>query len=189
LKNESLITIIGTAAALVFLITILVWQIKVGVDLKQTFQTAQGKLRSEEDTNVRLERIKARIEELRQREITQNKIVPVNEKQPLGVIKSLVLATTETGMQGCTFKVIEKTEEATSQGEAAQPSPLPPDIKEFFVELSGYGTFPQILSLLGKVKNLERLVLVKKLTIKRDEKKLPVQKVVLELAAYSFVAQ
>lgn len=189
MKNESLITIIGTAAALVLLIAVLVWQITVGADLKQTFSAAQGKLRNEEDTNARLETIKARIEELRQREVSQNKIVPVNEKQPLGVIKSLVLATTETGMQGCTFKVIEKSGETAPQEEAAQPSPLPPDIKELFVELSGYGTFPQILSLLGKVKNLERLVLVKKLTIKRDEKKLPFQKVVLEFAAYSFIAQ
>ncbi|MDD5729542.1 MAG: type 4a pilus biogenesis protein PilO [Candidatus Omnitrophica bacterium] len=161
-------------------ISILAWQIKVNADLKKSFRSIDEELNQQSVAAKHLEELESRIDDLREREAKTNKKVPVNEKEPLPVVKALINLTNETGLRATTFKMRTKAAASDSRFTAAG------DLTPMYLQMDATGQFPHILAFLNKINNLDRLVLVEKVSIKRDKNDLPFQKLTIDLVTFTF---
>ncbi len=144
------------------------------------------------------------------------KKVPLDEKEPLVLMKTIIRLGGESGLRGISINLKEEDAaasetasygegqaEATQTGggeEAAQPppeqsageviqQPVSQEERVFpvYLEMSFEGSFPQILSFLNKLEHFERLIKVEGVLIERKKEILPYQKVSLDLTTYTFL--
>ncbi len=165
---------------------IFAWQLKVNINLKQALREGQEQFKNEERASKQVEALEKRADDLRQKESLLLKRVPYGEKEPLSLIKSLVRLGHETELRISVFKMKDKSGESEEEKEAqASQGALQP----LYLEMEAEATFPQLESFLDKLLHLERLVSIENMTVKREKKILPYQKIALTLITYTFTEQ
>lgn len=170
------------------------------IQKKQEFEEARAASR-------RLEKLEKLELELKQEEESNRKKVPIAEKQPLSLMKNLIKAGAEIGARKITFSLkdnssgglmgmnspgseqgLSGTAETASmaKGSNSQMSQSSSKPKPLNLAMSFIGTFPQAVAYLERIIRMDRIVVINKITIERQEKLLPYQKISLELVAYTF---
>lgn len=145
-----------------------------------------------------VERFKGDIERLK-KEIIQQKIegsliekrIPQNEGKPLSLIKKLTLSGSQSGIEKLEFSyedVQENKQEQFSSQVGFKPQSSS-NIKVLPIKMEFECEFKQLYSFLKNILQMERLVSVEGIEVRRSEDILPRQAVSIEVNAYTFVNQ
>ncbi|TAN62309.1 hypothetical protein EPN16_01910 [bacterium] len=160
------------------------WQIRANISLKQELNTKKDEFKEAKSASRRLKKLQQQIQGLEGREKTVNSMVPRNEQQPLGLVRTLSGLAADTGLKNAAFTI--KEGKAAPSGAQAMETPLPAGIGSLRVEMSFESALSQALDFLKRAASIERVVAVEKVKIERKKEILPHQKVTLELVAYTF---
>lgn len=179
-----------TLILLILFISFFLWQLKINLRIKQIRTEKSDELKKTEAEGRRLEQLKEQSQDLKQKEDSLYQIIPLNEKQPLGLIKQLISLGSEIGLKKVTFRTKEK--KGLREGQffgSSQTQPKPSPFQPLYLEMNSEGTFLQLLDFLARLNNLERIVYVNALEIKRSKEILPYQKFFLQLITYTFLQE
>jgi len=120
--------------------------------------------------------------------------VPEYEELPLSLVKGLVTVVAKAGLREVKYDVTQTPLKKDANSGASQVTQSPEDaalaqkeMKKSAVTMSCRATFPQLIGFLDGLAKFERITAVEEITVERDEKLLPYQKVSLKLATFSFV--
>lgn len=192
------------------------WQLKNNIDLKKELAKKTELLKETETASRHIKELEVQSKDLKQKAEALYKRMSVDEKTPFSLIKVLINIGGEIGLRKITFSVKEESmdendklsltsevpghESALSKGgpmqEPAQSVGTPTlavsgvaqiGPKPLYLEMNFEGTFLQLLDFLKKLNNLERIVAVSAIEIKRSEEVLPYQKISLQLITYTFL--
>lgn len=182
IKNNPLFVKNAIAVSVIALLfACFLWQIRTNISLKQELNTKKEEFKEARSASRRLKKLQRQILALEEREKTINSMVPRNEQQPLGLVRTLSGLAADTGLKNAAF---------TIKGGKAAPSdaqaPLPAGIDSLRLEMSFEAALAQTLDFLKRAAGIERVVAVEKVEIERKKEILPCQKVTLELVAYTF---
>lgn len=216
-QRKRVLSIAPLLIATVILTSFLVWQMKVSVSTKEELAAKKKEFRHAEAASKHLRDLEKQISDIKQKEEMLFKKVPVSEKEPLGLIRTLISLGGQAGLKGVTVSLKEKSakqqaaprqrrgaadqgsqggseeapaeqavaipvQETGEEGSAAAaqgPSPV-------YLQMEFEASFPRVLSFLHKLMDLERIVKVEGISVKRDKDILPYQKVSLDLVTYTF---
>ena len=210
---KKIVLAINLSILIILLGTVLffLWQLKNNIDLKKELTQKAQLLKEIETTSRHLKELEVQSRDLKQKAEALYKRVPVDEKQPLSLIKVLINIGGEIGLRKISFSVKEESIDEKdklslisgvsgqgsdlSKGGPMQEAAVPVQSaalavsgvaqigpKPLYLEMNFEGTFPQLLDFLKKLNNLERIVTVSAIEIKRSEEALPYQKISLQLA-------
>ena len=174
---------------LFLLILFLLWQLRVNAVLSKEFAEKREKAKKIQSVKENLADLTKKTRDLKERKDRLYKKAPVNEEQPLSLIKALIKTGSQIGLKNITVGLKEETEEAatikTSSGSENQTT-KELGLKATYLEMDFEAAFPQLTLFLEKLMKLERVVSVEGIKIERNDKSLPYQKVSLDLATYIF---
>ncbi|MFH0790306.1 MAG: type 4a pilus biogenesis protein PilO [Candidatus Omnitrophota bacterium] len=195
MKKINLIINLAAGVFLLLMILVSLWQFNTTIILRRTFAEKKKELKAAKVASRRLEKLAEQSQDLQQKEGTSYKRIPVNEKQPLGLMKALMRLGGEIGLKEMSLNVssgnqinagfgtgaglIGGADQAGSEKTRPKPKPV-------YIQMDCEGTFSHLLAFLEQLLNLERLVAVEKVTIERKEKILPYQQISLEIVTYTY---
>ena len=184
------------------------FQLKKNMAVREEYNTKNGEFKDAKAASKRLEGLERQTSELKEKEDTLEKRVPINEKHPFELMKQFIKLGGEAGLREITFNIAEESSGDTSGGASGAPPPqgggkfgkpqgapkvFKPvsevDLNPIDISLSFEGTYTQTLSFIKKIAALERLVTVKDIQIERKNDKLPYQEITMNLVAYTFIKQ
>lgn len=204
-KMSRAVSVYFPAAVLILTVVLFFWLWKEESGLNNVLRAKKEELMAARASSADLKKLEQRSEGFREEEKRLLRKIPLNDKQPLDLIKELIRAAGESGLKEIDFDL--KEEKARSGGNlsggrpespgmgmgtmpgaqkpssAAQPDGQP---REVSLEMNCRGTFPQLLVFLKKTVELERVVTVEKADIEREKELIPSQKISLRLIAYTF---
>jgi len=167
---------------LALLLAFFLWLLKDNFALRETWKQKKQELEEAQAASRRLEALERQSQELKQKENTLYNRIPLGEKQPFGLIKKLINLGGQIGLREMNISLKEKEESQIGQASAGAPA----GPKAVHLQMNVVGTFRQLLDFLKKIYQLERVVNVSLIEVKRSEKLLPYQKISLELIVYTF---
>ncbi|MFA6217872.1 MAG: type 4a pilus biogenesis protein PilO [Candidatus Omnitrophota bacterium] len=177
MKKLNLIVNIVVITVLVLVIALFGWYLKENFDLKASLAEKSAEYEKEENANRYLAELERKNEALKQEEQKINKVVPLNEEKPFGLVKDLIRVSTQAGLKECNFKITDSgTADTANNG-----------LKQFFIKMKCESTFPQAINFLEKLSSMERLVLVETVAITRKKEILPYQEITFDMVSYTFV--
>lgn len=197
-----------TIAAIVILGSIFLWQLVVGSKLQQALTAKNDELHSAQRASKRLKRLEWQTKELEQIEKEINEKAPLDEKHPFSLIKTLAAISDSLGLRRSVFSIKEAKSAPSTQNalntdqqqealmqeaspQEGQSSEQPPaeqtiGLTPVYFEMSFEATFGQLLKFLEEILTLKRIVSVEEISITRDKKIIPCQKITLQLTTYTF---
>lgn len=184
LKKTILIT---NWAGIIFLIILVVvvslWQLRANLILRRNFSAQKKEVKEMQQANRRFKELKKQSDELKLKEELLDKRLPIGEKQPMGLIRKITLLAKARGLEKINFELRPQSalEEGTKSAVNLEKNLIP-----LYFEIKFETTFPRLLEFLKELTNLERIITVEKLDIKREEGILPNQKITLSLVTYTF---
>jgi len=176
-------------ATLFLLILFLLWQLKVNAVLSKELAGKREKAKKIQAVKENLADLTKKALDLKERKDRLYKKAPVNEEQPLTLIKALIKTGSQIGLKNITVGLKEETEEAETikaSSESKNQTTKEPGLKTTYLEMNFEAVFPQLTLFLEKLMKLERVVSVEGVKVERNDKGLPYQKVSLDLATYVF---
>lgn len=216
IDQKKIIAVAPLIAAIVILSSFYTWQFRMGITLKEDLASKKKEFRRAEAASKHLKDLERQISDIKQKEEMLFRRVPINEKEPLGLIRSLIRLGGQAGLKGITVSLKDKAlpaqgvasqsrrgaaqgaegapaDEASAESitpaeapaEDASPAPQagPAPI---YLQMEFEGSFPQLLSFLDKLMNLERIVKVEGMRVQRKKDIIPYQKVSMDLVTYTF---
>lgn len=201
IKNKGLF--IKNAAAVSFialLFFLFLWGLKINSRLTQELAVKNSEHRGARSASKRLKGLQKQFLALEQKEKTMGLRVPVDEKYPFSLIRTLTSIAGEIGLKNPSFAVkrapdspVQTSDDKLTQeaglSEAAgilASSSLPPGPRPVRIEMDFTATYRQLLKFLDRLANLERIVAAEEIKIERDKKTLPRQRISLQLVTYLF---
>lgn len=198
MKKINLVISLAAGVFLLLMILVSLWQFNTTVILRRTLAEKKKEIKETRTASRRLEKLAEQSQNLKQKEEASYKKIPVNEKQPLGLIKALMRLGGEIGLKEMSFSIKDVSlgnqantgsetgaipSEGAGQSGSEKPRPKP---KPVYIQMECEGTFSHLLTFLERLLNLERLVSVEQITIERKEKILPYQQISLEVVTYTY---
>jgi Tfp pilus assembly protein PilO len=189
--------------ALILTAILFFWLWNENSGLNNALEVKKKELRAARTAGAGLKKLEKQAESFREEEEKLRQKIPLNDKQPLDLIKTLIRIAREAGLKEIDFDLKEKTARANNNVSGAgaagsgmgtiamvekssfdaqsdiQPQPIS-------LEISCQGTFSQLLLFLEKTAKLERVVIVEKVEIERKKELTPRQKIFLRLITYTF---
>lgn len=202
MKKTGLLVNSAILILLILVISFCLWQLRENVSLRQELDKKGQELKDVESNSRHLEALKKQNQDLSYKEEAIKRKVPVNEKQPISLIKTLTVIAGETGLRKAVFSIKEMASQGGSASARSLGQPpgqtlaspttqgstgLPMGIKPIEIGVSSEATYLQALSFLERLMNLERVIVVDELTIERKKEILPYQQVSLQISTYSFL--
>jgi Tfp pilus assembly protein PilO len=195
---------------MVLLFACFLWQLRINLSLQQELNKKQEEFKEAASASKRLKKLQRQMQELEEQEKTINNKVPRNEKNPLGLVRTLTNIAADIGLRNAVFTIQEskkleqevmslaqqqeglnedtssppKVLPAFSQGQSASPPPAGPSALK--LEMSFAGTYAQVLNFLKRAAAIERVVAVEAITMERKRETLPYQQISLRLITYTF---
>jgi len=180
MKKAGLSITLAIILPLILLISFFLWQLKYTPTLRLELEQKNREYQKAKSTSKRVERLEHQQDYLTQKEQELNNILPVDEKQPLSLIKELIHLGGEVGLKEESFKVRDESSEVQVTGESQA------QLKTRYVEMNFEGTFQELTSFLEKLNDTKRLVWVEEIKIERKVNILPYQKNYLKLVTGTF---
>lgn len=192
--------------ALILTAILFFWLWNENSGLNNALQMKKEELRTARAAGADLKKLEKQAESFREEEKKLHQKIPLNDTQPLDLVKTLIRIAREAGLKEIDFDLKEKTARTNNNvsGEGvpgagaagmmtiarvekpsfdAQSDRQPRPVS---LEMNCQGTFPELLLFLEKTAKLERVVIVEKVDIEREKKLTPGQKISLRLIAYTF---
>jgi len=174
---------VGISLFVILLVVVFLWQFRVNLLLRRNLSEKKTEVEEAQYDSRRFKELKKQSDELKLKEELLDKRLPVGEKQPMGLIKKITLLAKARGLEKINFEL--KSESALE--EKTKPAVnLEKNLIPLYFEMKFETTFPRLLEFLKELTNLERIITVEKLDIKREKEILPNQKITLDLVAYVF---
>jgi len=218
MKKTSVLISFILITVLIILIAFLFWQYKDSFNLKRQLEEKNTELGKAQVVSRRLEELEKQNEELRQKEGILYSRVSIGEKQPFSLIRKILTIGNEIGLRQMSFDIKGPPNKALAEenmsASGAMPhrsltegegAPMPgarqasqpfksqeaskAGPKALYFQMEFEGTFLQFLDFLKRLNNLERVVTIDTLEIKRSKELLPYQKVSLQLVTYTFFGE
>ena len=192
--------------ALILTAILFFWLWNENSGLNNALQMKKEELRAARAAGADLKKLEKQAESFREEEKRLHQKIPLNDNQPLDLIKTLIRIAREAGLKEIDFDLKEKTARTSNNVSGAgapgagaagmmtiarvekpsfdaqsdsQPRPVS-------LEMNCQGTFPELLLFLEKTAKLERVVIVEKVDIEREKELTPSQKISLQLITYTF---
>ncbi|MDD5669029.1 MAG: type 4a pilus biogenesis protein PilO [Candidatus Omnitrophica bacterium] len=211
-KTDILITILlglGVVASISVFVLVMNKHIALSNELKEKKKDYQ----SAKSSSRQAEQLELKAAQMQEKELELGKMIPINEQQPLSVIKSLTRLGGEVGLRDVSFSISSVSQQmspasqnsgapgAVSGGggfpggggqmpggfsppKMAAVSPTEP-VKSY-LEMTFTSEYPQIKQFIKKIGTLPRIITVDGMKIERNENLLPQQTVTLYLVVYTF---
>lgn len=196
IKKKDLLVNSPLPVLTVILFVFFFMQVKDNMSLRKELETKKKEFKNADNASRHLKELEKEVSDIAKKESQLYKRIPVNENEPLGLIKELISLAGGMGLKGITLALKNKDsgEGADQEGEnALGDTPATESItlvqtgaKPIYLEMVCEGSFSQFPSFLDKLTKLERIVTVDKLTIERKKELLPYQEISLELITYTF---
>jgi Tfp pilus assembly protein PilO len=171
----------GLSITVVLVVLTFFWQFKSNKQVRKIFKEKKLELQEAQKASRRLEQMEKQSQELKLKGESLAKRIPLGEKTPLNLIKVITRLAMDIGLKNLKFDL-----KSASSADARTNINLPADLSALYFGMEAEATYPQLVDFLTGLMNLERVVTVEKVEIKRDETKYPYQVIALSLAAYSF---
>lgn len=199
---------------LITLLSLFILEFKKNINLKEKKNQKVAILKEAKRAKEMLEKVQEEISYLGLEAAEIEKMIPEKEKQPLELIRRLTALGNKYGLKKIEFIYKKRETHSVSQlleksnlslpEQASLPqnvssslekqnfskSSLPEKeslfLKPINFQMNFECNFFSLLSFLEKINSLERIITIKKITIRREEKTLPLQKVSLSLTVYTF---
>lgn len=135
MKKTILFINLTLAAILTLLVLFFFWKLHSNSLLKQGLEAKRRELKEAHSHIRQLEKLERERQGLIQKEESLNKMAPAGEKQPLGLIKTLIAIGSEIGIKNATFNIEEEegkkqTGVSTGQTSGAEAPNLQEDLSE-----------------------------------------------------------
>jgi Tfp pilus assembly protein PilO len=181
--------------------------LKSNLSLQTSLKQRKEELEKTKVLFAHLKQLKNNSESLLLKEESLHRKVPKAENKPMGLIKDIFNMASQLGIMKITFDIKETGAQNSQmnagsgadggghggpaeagQGETAQQGNNQDGTgpKAVDINMSCQATFSQLKEFLSKLSNLERIVAVEDLQIKRNKDILPYQNITLKLVAYVF---
>ena len=192
--------------ALILTVILFFWLGNENSGLNNALRMKKEELRAARAAGADLKKLEKQAEGFQEEEKRLRQKIPLNDTQPLDLVKALIRIAREAGLKEIDFNLKEKTARTDSNisgagvpgtgaagmltmARAGKPSfeaqsdnqPRPVSL-----EMNCQGTFPELLLFLEKTAKLERVVIVEKVDIEREKELTPSQKISLQLITYTF---
>lgn len=179
-------------------------EFRKNLHLKRNLAKKQAELKTARHAYDHLEDLKRELHQQEKREEELNRILPENEKEPIELIKRITSNLSQFRLRNVEFSLekeegpmtMEYQEGAFSTEEmAGTPHPqagttisasLQEEVQPLSFKMSFECEFLDLISFLDWLLNQERLVSIEDMSIKREDKILPRQKITLQLSAYTY---
>lgn len=119
-NQKKLLSVAPLFAVTVVLLSFFIWQLRLSTTLKQKFDSKSKEFKQTEAASKHLRGLEKQISDIKQKEEMQYKRVPINEKEPLSLMRTLIRLGGQAGLKGISLSLKEKT--APSQSAAYQGS-------------------------------------------------------------------
>jgi Tfp pilus assembly protein PilO len=183
LRKAILITSwVGISFFVVLVFVVFLWQLRANSIFRRNLSAKKKEVKETQQANRRFEELKKQSDELKLKEELLEKRLPIGEKQPMGLIKKITLLARARGLEKINFQIKSKS----SLEETKSAVALAKDLTPLYFEMEFETTFPALLEFLKELANLERVIAVEKMDIKREKEILPNQKITLSLITYTF---
>lgn len=123
IEKKNLLAAAPFVATAVLLAVFFIWQVKVSVVLNRELNSKKKEFKHAEAASKHLRQLERQISDMKQKGEQLYKIVPVNEKEPLGLMKMLIRLAGQAGLKNITLNVKEKavsSEQDAQQGAQAE---------------------------------------------------------------------
>lgn len=197
MKRIGLLVYILIITALTVLVALFFWQFNIKISANKILEQKKNQLESAYSASKHLKELDVQKEGLKQRKEKLCRRLPVGEKKPLDLIKTLMRLGSRIGLRNIVFNVKEsdpgsQAERSSSdifpEGGRQQVSAQPKaGVTPLYFTMSFNGSFTQLLDFMKETASMERIVDIEEVKIKRDENILPYQKISLELITYTFL--
>lgn len=184
---KKIFTIIKWAAISFFIalfLTTFLAQLKINTSLRRELASKKKELKEAKQASRKLEELERQSRQMEKEEEAISLNIPIFEQHPFSLIRDLTNLAAKSGTKDLLFDIKD-----SSSLEADQKTEIDQSLLPHYVVMSFEATFPQLKMFMKDLRALKRIVTVEKLTITRDENKLPYQKIALELISYSFAAK
>lgn len=174
MKKTVVLTSLALTLGLGIFFAYCICQMRVNAVLEKKIARKKQALLLAQDQQSRFSELEKQSKDQEAQEVLILRRVPVNEKQPLAFIKTLMRKAAQAGLKDI---AIDVSNESLSLDDGFAPIRL---------EINFQGVYPAFLSFFEGLMSTERLFTVEMLKIERDEKSLPNQKIYLQLLIYTF---
>jgi len=174
MKKTVVLTSLAITLGVGIFLAYCIFQIRTNAVLEKKITEKKQALLIAQDQQNRFSELEKQSKDQEAQEALILRRVPVNEKQPLAFIKTLMQRAAQARLKDITIDVSNES------------LPLDDGFMPVRLEINFQGDYPAFLSFFEGLMNTERLFTVEMLKIERDEKSLPVQKIYLQLLIYTF---
>ena len=200
MKNRTLLIQIAMATPAILIISLFIWLFRANFNLRERLNQKSAELKKAGITSRNQYQSGQDSQGLEEKKETINKRVPRGEKYPLELIKTFTRIGEETGLKKMAFSIKEAKDKpldtpTTSAGyiEGSRTGPAAPTrsgpsktgLTPIEFEMKFEAVYPQLLSFLQKLMQVERLVTVNQIEIERKKELLPYQQITLQLTTYT----
>lgn len=122
IEKTKLLKSVPFFAVTVILASFFIWQFRVNMSLTRELDAKKKEFNRAEAASRRLRNIERQIDDIKQKQAMLYKKVPVNEKEPFSLIKTLIRLGGQAGLKNITLSLKEKSAEeeaAANQGGAS----------------------------------------------------------------------
>jgi len=213
-KTDMLITIL-LGLGVVVSISVFVLVLNKNISLSNELKEKKKDYQNARSSSRQAEQLERKAEQMQEKELELGKMIPINEQQPLSVIKSLTRLSGEIGLRDVSFSVstVSQQKSLFSQTSGGAPGQVPSggpftaggggqmpggfsppkgtvvsptEPVKSYLEMTFTSEYPQIKQFIKKIGTLPRVITVEGIKIERNENLLPQQMVTLYLVSYTF---
>ncbi|MCX7927069.1 MAG: type 4a pilus biogenesis protein PilO [Candidatus Omnitrophica bacterium] len=161
------------------------WQFKVGRQLVQRLEQKNIELKEAQKASKKIGELEKKGIELKKKEAKIYRQIAQKEEQPLELIKNIHKLATRQGMRNITFEFKKESAVKVDQKDNPPPSAKSPFKTKFF-QMKAQATYPQLVSFIKELYELERIVAIEQIEIVRDKNIVPYQQVTIDMQTYVF---
>jgi len=186
---------------------LLIFSFRVNMILRKELKAKIEKVKKTEEAEKELAKLEKEIIALQEESLHIEKRIPQNEEVPLKLIKKLSAIGEIRGFRNLKIEYLEEkplsaettafsyggdtstTNYSSGQGQTVSSSGVQSNtlsVKKRYIKMKFECEFPAVVSFLKEALQLERLVTIENIEMKRDPKILPRQRVIINLTAYTF---
>ena len=168
------------------------FSLRINTFLKKEIKGIEKKISQARKMEKNLSKLKKEIAKLQKEMVKMERVIPINEIKPLGLIKDLALIAKEENLENVEIYCQDKPKSSPFDVENSLKKKSSKDnlkVVSLGVTLTFEGEYRNLLSFVKKIFHLERAVLIDGVWIERDKNILPRQKIKLELITYTFLKE
>lgn len=178
---------IAAAAGCVLLIILFgLWQLNTSLNLGRELSQKTSALKEAQAASQSLKKLQDRISELERSEKIINIRVPLAEKYPFELIRTLTAIAQRAGLRKAVFSLKDENTGGDTAPAGYPAGDLTNRPKPAEIEMNFEGTYSQLVRFLERLRSLERVVVVQGIKIERKKEILPCQQISLRLITYTF---